>query len=328
MSPVGEVWGIILAGGDGTRLQCLTARIEGDTRPKQFCRLTGDESLLTQTWRRISPLIDAGRMITVVTRKHERYYRRELAAWPQMALAVQPENRGTGVAIGLAILMLQNLNPEAIVVTLPSDHHYRNESAFLDVVNAGINAARENPGRIVLVGAESNYPETDYGWIEPVETVPCKAGLTPTGIRQFWEKPSLLSAQDLLQRGCLWNTFVSIGNVGAFIELLCETAPYAMLSLSAGFSDNDLDSSYRAIQNIDFSRDVLTCSPKRLLVIRDAASGWTDLGTPDRVVNTVARARIAPPWLESIHGDQRASARQVRFERPKLGGDRDREPVR
>ena len=328
MSPVGEVWGIILAGGDGTRLQCLTARIEGDTRPKQFCRLTGDESLLTQTWRRISPLIDVGRMITVVTRKHEPYYRRELAAWPQMALAVQPENRGTGVAIGLAILMLQNLNPEAIVVTLPSDHHYRNESAFLDVVEAGINAARENPGRIVLVGAESNYPETDYGWIEPVETVPCNAGLTPTGIRQFWEKPSLSSAQDLLQRGCLWNTFVSIGNVGAFIELLCEAAPYAMLSLSAGFSDNDLDSSYRAIQNIDFSRDVLTCSPERLLVIRDAASGWTDLGTPDRVVNTVARARIAPPWLESIRSDQRASARQVRFERPKLGGDRDREPVR
>ena len=32
-------WGVLLAGGDGTRLQELTRRISGDKRPKQFCPL-------------------------------------------------------------------------------------------------------------------------------------------------------------------------------------------------------------------------------------------------------------------------------------------------
>ena len=39
----GERWGLILAGGDGTRLRTLTRRIAGDERPKQFCRILGSE---------------------------------------------------------------------------------------------------------------------------------------------------------------------------------------------------------------------------------------------------------------------------------------------
>jgi mannose-1-phosphate guanylyltransferase len=31
----------MLAGGDGTRLQNLTRKIAGDSRPKQFCSITG-----------------------------------------------------------------------------------------------------------------------------------------------------------------------------------------------------------------------------------------------------------------------------------------------
>jgi mannose-1-phosphate guanylyltransferase len=82
----------------------------------------------------------------------------------------QPENRGTGVAIGAAILMLRSLDAEAIVVGLPCDHHYTNEGAFVDGIEAGI-AAAKNSYVIVLIGAEANYPETEYGWIEPVQAL-------------------------------------------------------------------------------------------------------------------------------------------------------------
>ena len=95
---------------------------------------------------------------------------------------------------------------------------------------------------------------------------------------------------------------MTVGRVGTFVDVLRDAAPDTMLTLSAGIMDNDLDSSYRSISSNDFSRDVLASQHNRLLVIRDAVSGWTDLGNPNRVLDTLARERIAPAWLESIRG--------------------------
>ena len=314
-----SAWGILLAGGDGTRLQALTTRIEGDARPKQFCRMLGDETLLTQTRRRISLLFDVDKMITVVTKKHEQFYSRELNDWPRTAVFAQPENRGTGVAIATAILMLRELDPEAIVAAFPCDHHYSNEHAFFEVVEAAILIARDNSGSIVLLGAEATYPETEYGWIEPVRAVRNGDSFAPARVRQFWEKPTLATAQDLFRRGCLWNTFVTIGRASAFIDVLCNAAANPMIRLTAGILENDLVSAYRSTPPIDFSRDILASQPERLLVIGDAASGWTDLGNPNRVLSTLAREKIAPPWLGSIREPEIPEASShLKIEQPRV----------
>jgi mannose-1-phosphate guanylyltransferase len=46
----------VLAGGDGTRLQSLTHKIDGDGRPKQFSKIFGGKSLLTHTRDRLRPI--------------------------------------------------------------------------------------------------------------------------------------------------------------------------------------------------------------------------------------------------------------------------------
>ena len=124
----------------------------------------------------------------------------------------------------------------------------------------------------------------------------------PARVRQFWEKPTLAMAQDLLCGGCLWNAFVAIGRASEVIDVLCHAAANPMLRLAAGILENDFVSAYRSTPSIDISRDILASRPERLLVIRDAASGWTDLGNPNRVLDTLAREKIAPRWLGSIRG--------------------------
>ncbi len=53
-------WAVILAGGDGTRLQSLTRSISGDDRPKQFCPVIGGRTLLDQTSRRVALSVAPG----------------------------------------------------------------------------------------------------------------------------------------------------------------------------------------------------------------------------------------------------------------------------
>ena len=42
---------------------------------------------------------------------------------------------------------------------------------------------------------------------------------------------------------------------------------------------------------------VLASVPQRLVVLRDAASGWMDLGNPKRVFEALTLSRIQPSWV-------------------------------
>jgi nucleotidyltransferase-like protein len=50
-----EYSGIILAGGDGTRLSALTRRLAGDDRPKQFRRPWCMACCASRIWRQRGP---------------------------------------------------------------------------------------------------------------------------------------------------------------------------------------------------------------------------------------------------------------------------------
>jgi Nucleotidyl transferase len=63
-------WALVLAGGDGTRLQGVTRMIAGAPIPKQYCRILGSRSLLETTLRRIAPLVAAERTLVIINRDH------------------------------------------------------------------------------------------------------------------------------------------------------------------------------------------------------------------------------------------------------------------
>lgn len=94
-----ELWGIILAGGDGTRMGLPTRRIFGDERPKQFCPLMGDDTLVSQTGKRPALKIAPEKTLFVVTRKHEPFYMECLSEIPRERMVVQPDNKETGAAL-------------------------------------------------------------------------------------------------------------------------------------------------------------------------------------------------------------------------------------
>jgi mannose-1-phosphate guanylyltransferase len=299
-------WGVILAGGEGVRLKSLTRFVSGEDTPKQFCRLLGGQSLLTQTTQRISRTIGSDRTVYVLLNSHERFYSEELRNVPPARMVVQPSNRGTLPAILTSLIHILRQDKDAVVAFFPSDHHYTEEDRFMSGVELAFNAAESNPETVILLGVAAKRAETEFGWIEakPAISTDSQDGLLH--VKCFWEKPSARTAEELLERGCVWNTFVMVGRAQAFLDLICAGAadiyqafePLLRLPESIPAA-NALNAIYQCVTPADFSQLILSRTPERLGVWCLGDVGWSDLGDPRRVLTVLAETGIERDWMTS-----------------------------
>ena len=298
-------WSLILAGGDGVRLKSLTRAITGDPRPKQFCPLLDGETLLQRTRRRVDLLTRFDHQAVVVTRAHEEYYRPLLADLAPGRLVAQPDNRGTAAGLLYPLLRIGDLAGDVPLAVFPSDHFVDDDNAFVAAAAVALEAVRVRPDLVVLLGIEADTPETEYGWIEAdTRPLPMETALV-LPIRRFWEKPSAELATTLLTRGCLWNSFVMVGRISAFLELIAAGTPELMAAfeplrrvLGTTREAAVADQVYASLPSINFSERILVPAATRLGVVRVNGVEWSDLGNVERVFATIRRNGWRPRWLD------------------------------
>jgi len=292
-------WAIILAGGDGTRLQSMTRAITGDSRPKQFVPIIGGSTLLNQTRRRVALSFEPNRSLIVVTQKHRRFYQTLAHELSPQLLVEQPENKGTAPPILYALLRVAAKSPRAVVALFPSDHFFADDEEFMAHVDVALDAVAVQPETVMLLGITPTTPETEYGWIEPHASILANAKRSITRVRKFWEKPSLNLATSLMGRGCLWNSFVMVGRVDALIIMTRAALPEMYTAFAAvapvfetPAEPKALAEVYSQIEESNFSHQVLAARPEDLMVMRVGDVGWSDLGEPKRVLSTLARIGV------------------------------------
>lgn len=300
--PATHRWGIVLAGGDGVRLRELTQTVWGDYRPKQFCPLLGNCTLLEETRHRAERSVPPEQIMYSVARAHEDYYLRSLADVAAQRV-VQPSNRGTAPAILSCMMHIARTDPNAIVAILPCDHYYSPENDFTAVLDSAFEIAEERSGSAVLLGAKAKGPEVDYGWIEVNGTVGGHSGLFQ--VRGFQEKPPLPLAEVLFRAGSLWNTFVMVGHARTFLEMARATVPTlveALESWDITMPSGEIripDAVYNRIAPTDFARQVLSEATDRLLALQLANIEWGDLGDPYRLLVTLLEQNgELPSWAK------------------------------
>lgn len=304
-----ERCGIVLAAGDGRRLQSFVREWRGDDLPKQYVDFAGARSTLEQTWRRAGLMIPAERLLTIVNRRHLDYgeVRQQLAGRPAETVIVQPENKETGPGLLLPLLHLHRRHPDAVVVIFPSDHFIREEEVFMGHVDLACRVAEQEPAGLVLLGIEPRSPEPDYGYLRPGRRLEDGRGSCVRRILQFVEKPERASAESLIRGGALWNSFVMAGRLSRLLELFRWMAP----KLHAAFDPvrkaigtarerETAERVYRRLDPVNFSRHILQ-RPEvhhvaRLLVLPVRGVLWSDWGSASRLMADLTRMGRLDRW--------------------------------
>jgi mannose-1-phosphate guanylyltransferase len=288
-----NTWALVLAAGEGSRLRNLTTTAAGLAVPKQFCSLRGGTSLLHEALQRAWSMVPPARTCTIVAAQHRRWWRKALASMPPANVIVQPNNRGTAIGVLLSLLRVARCDRNAVVIILPSDHHVRLEERLLAVLHRATDEVRSLPGGIVMLGVEPDEADSELGYIVPGRS----QGDGSLDVERFVEKPALAHARQLIEQGALWNSFIIVASVRALLDLY-ETR-YGDIALEmrmALFRDmksagraRAIDRLYQTLPVLDFSRDILQGQERRLRVLRVPPCGWSDLGTPKRVADTLRR---------------------------------------
>ncbi|USQ82210.1 mannose-1-phosphate guanylyltransferase [Ornithinimicrobium faecis] len=211
-------WGVIPAGGAGTRLWPLSRR----TSPKFLHDLTGSgRSLLQDTAARLEPLT-AERLMVVTGVRHAAAVREQLPHLPADQVLVEPTPRDSMPAIGLAAAVLEARDPDAVIGSFAADHVIGDPAAFQECVREAVAAAAT--GALVTLGITPTYPATGFGYIKVGD--PWPGARLARQATEFVEKPDRETAQSYLDSGAYrWNAGMFVVRAATLLDLLGRWHP-------------------------------------------------------------------------------------------------------
>lgn len=303
---------VILAGGDGRRLQPLVHELKGNVLPKQYVSFIGKRSMLEHTFERAEQLIPAHRLFVIIAREHLKFreVRRQIALRPPHTVVVQPENRDTGPGLLLPLTYLYKRYPDAVIAVFPSDHFILEEDVFMRHVDLAFQLVEQDGSRIVLLGLGPHEPDPEYGYIVPGQEIN-DSSPAARKVELFVEKPAAEVAKKIIQKGALWNTMVMVFRLTTLMDVFQRVTPelygsFQPILKAIGTADEQrvLERVYEGLRPLNFSRGILEALPfeyrQALLALPVHGVFWSDWGLEDRLLAGLKKIGRADVLREGI----------------------------
>lgn len=253
---------VVMAGGSGTRFWPKST----SARPKQLLDF-GGSTLLQQTFARFEGMVAPERQWVVTTARLADAIQEDS---PHVRVLAEPQGRNTAPCVYWAAREVARLDPQAVMLVMPADHHIARPRDFQATLAQAI-AWAESHDDLVTLGITPTRAETGYGYLETAA-----GSAQATAVTRFVEKPNLARAEEFLASGrYLWNGGMFVWRASVILRAFDQALPeYGKIWEESG---GNLEAAYPrlAATSIDFG----VMEKVKNVVTFPLQCGWDDLGS-------------------------------------------------
>jgi mannose-1-phosphate guanylyltransferase len=292
---------VINAGGSGSRLWPISS----EEKPKQFCKLVGEQTLLQLTYTRLAKRF-AGQIWVSTNQKHLDLVIQQLPGLDPERILTEPAKRDTFAAVTAhsAVIAGQTSFDENIIF-IPSDAWIQPEESVdnlldtLDRINLSLD---QDDYEIIIAGIKPTLPSTQFGYIQldKANQESVYQGVAP--VVSFKEKPNHEIANEFYQAGnYLWNFGLFAFKFTSLLDNLVKN-DYTddVEALQSIASDKYISSeNFFKLRETSFDFGVLEHT-KSLGVAGAALEVWDDIGNYEALSKYLPSAQK----IEFAHGNK------------------------
>lgn len=271
---------VIMAGGKGERFW-PQSRLK---RPKQLLPIVGDKPLLTQTVERLEGLVPMENVLIITNEEQKAAVMAICPMLPTDNIVGEPVGRDTAAAVGLAMVLVKQRDPEGVFAMLPADHVIHDRDGFQNILGAALETASKEPV-LVTIGIAPTHPATGYGYIHIGESC-CTLNERPVyKVEDFKEKPDLETAKQYVEsKQYFWNAGMFAWTVEAIQAAFREFTPGLAAALdkidatltSGQGLDVVLAEQYPDLEKISIDYAIMEKASN--VVTIESAFDWDDVG--------------------------------------------------
>jgi mannose-1-phosphate guanylyltransferase len=223
-------YGVIMAGGSGTRLWPLSR----NEVPKQLLSVIRGKNLLQLSYDRLLGILPPERIYVCTGLQHADAIYQSLPQMPRENLLGEPEGRDTANAVGLAAAVLHRKDPDAVMAVVTADHVIEPVDKFCQAIRKAFDVTRQEPAALVTFGIIPTHGHTGLGYIHRGDALKLNNGESGAyRVLAFKEKPDKPTADRYVESGrYYWNSGMFVWRGDTVLAELAQHLPESHAGLT------------------------------------------------------------------------------------------------
>jgi mannose-1-phosphate guanylyltransferase len=297
-----KLFAVIMAGGVGSRFWPRSK----EKAPKQLLRIFGENTMIQDTVERLKGLVDDENIYIITNKVQKPEIVVQLKNIPYENIIEEPFGRNTAACIGLASIIIEKKDKNAVTLILPADHIIKDKNIFHNTLKNAAQFASDSKG-LVTIGIPPTRPETGYGYIQ-IDDKSITNNIFQ--VLSFAEKPNYATAVRFIESGdFMWNSGMFIWRADAILHEIKNYLPDLYEGLETVRKDlgnseyeKTLFNVYGILRSISIDYGIMEKS-KHVFLIKGEFS-WSDVGSWEEVYQLTEKNNEGNALKGNIYSDR------------------------